>query len=152
MLENPVRKSVPEAILTCRRAGIKVVLTSGDHPRTSLAIARTVGIVLGGTGSGNGQFTSIQMANNEESSKEDVILEESTERTVIFGDREQKNLYTGEDLAKLSDHHLSAFLASSTDLVFARVSPTDKHRLVRLMQQCKQVGSHFFVRFFQLKM
>lgn len=43
--QNPVRLSVPEAIFKCRRAGIKVVMMTGDHPATALSIAKTTGIV-----------------------------------------------------------------------------------------------------------
>jgi calcium-translocating P-type ATPase len=44
-LEDPPRPEVPEAIRKCREAGIRVVMVSGDHPRTALAIAREVGLV-----------------------------------------------------------------------------------------------------------
>jgi len=44
-LEDPPRPEVPEAIRRCREAGIRVILVSGDHPRTARAIAREVGLV-----------------------------------------------------------------------------------------------------------
>ena len=44
-LEDPPRPEVPEAIRRCREAGIRVVMVSGDHPRTARAIAREVGLV-----------------------------------------------------------------------------------------------------------
>ena len=43
-LEDPVRKDVPAAVAACQRAGIRVVMITGDHPRTAAAIARKVGI------------------------------------------------------------------------------------------------------------
>jgi magnesium-transporting ATPase (P-type) len=36
---------VPDAIRRCREAGIKVVMITGDHPHTALAIAREIGLV-----------------------------------------------------------------------------------------------------------
>jgi magnesium-transporting ATPase (P-type) len=36
---------VPEAILKCRQAGIKVIMVTGDHPRTAKAIAQEIGLV-----------------------------------------------------------------------------------------------------------
>jgi calcium-translocating P-type ATPase len=44
-LEDPPRQEVPEAIRKCREAGIRVIMVSGDHPRTARAIAREVGLV-----------------------------------------------------------------------------------------------------------
>jgi P-type Ca2+ transporter type 2C len=42
---DPPRLDIKEAMLTCRRAGIKVVMITGDHPLTALNIAKKVGLV-----------------------------------------------------------------------------------------------------------
>lgn len=47
-LEDPPRPGAMDAIAACRRAGIRPVMVTGDHPLTALAIARQVG--LGGDG------------------------------------------------------------------------------------------------------
>jgi len=47
-LEDPVRPDVPAAIAECRAAGIRVVMITGDHPRTALSIARQAGLVADG--------------------------------------------------------------------------------------------------------
>jgi sodium/potassium-transporting ATPase subunit alpha len=44
-LEDPPRAEVVEALGTCRQAGIKVIMITGDHPRTAVAIAREIGLV-----------------------------------------------------------------------------------------------------------
>jgi Ca2+-transporting ATPase len=41
---DPHRSEVPEAIKTCREAGIRVVMLTGDHPTTAAAISRAVGL------------------------------------------------------------------------------------------------------------
>ena len=43
-LEDPVRPDVPQAIADCQAAGIRVVMMTGDHPVTALAIARQAGL------------------------------------------------------------------------------------------------------------
>jgi magnesium-transporting ATPase (P-type) len=46
--EDPPRTGVRESIESCRRAGIKVAMITGDHPSTALAIANEVGLALPG--------------------------------------------------------------------------------------------------------
>lgn len=46
-IEDPLRKEVPSAIEKCHKAGIDVLLITGDHPDTALAVGRKSGIVSG---------------------------------------------------------------------------------------------------------
>jgi len=43
-MADPVRPEVPEAIARCRRAGIRVVMVTGDHPATAAAVAAKAGL------------------------------------------------------------------------------------------------------------
>ncbi len=42
---DPPRLDIKDAIVSCRKAGIKIVMITGDHPMTALNIAKKVGLV-----------------------------------------------------------------------------------------------------------
>jgi Ca2+-transporting ATPase len=46
-LEDPARTDVPQAIAECRKAGIRVVMVTGDHAVTARSIGRAVGLGTG---------------------------------------------------------------------------------------------------------
>ncbi|MCL4499081.1 MAG: cation-translocating P-type ATPase [Chloroflexi bacterium] len=48
-LVDPPRAEVVDALATCRRAGIRVAMITGDHAATALAIGDEIGLTNGGT-------------------------------------------------------------------------------------------------------
>ena len=49
-MEDPAREDVRSAIAACRRAGIRTVMITGDHPSTAASIASSVGLTERGGG------------------------------------------------------------------------------------------------------
>ena len=45
--EDPPRPEVPAAVQRCRSAGVKIIMVTGDHPHTAVAVAREIGLVRG---------------------------------------------------------------------------------------------------------
>ena len=51
-LHDPPRAEAREAVAKCRAAGIRVVMITGDHPRTAIAIAKELGFADGRSATG----------------------------------------------------------------------------------------------------
>ena len=43
-LSDPIRETVPEAVSECYKAGIRVIMITGDYPITAMNIAREIGL------------------------------------------------------------------------------------------------------------
>jgi len=43
-LSDPIRESIPDAVAECHRAGIRVIMITGDYPVTALSIAKEIGL------------------------------------------------------------------------------------------------------------
>lgn len=43
-LSDPIRETVPEAVRECYKAGIRVIMITGDYPVTAMNIARQIGL------------------------------------------------------------------------------------------------------------
>lgn len=103
-ISDPVREDVPSAVSTCRDAGIKIKVVTGDTSATAVEIARQIGIWP-----------------KEETTKAEEL------RWHI----------TGSDFAALSDEE--AYDRVEDIRVMSRARPTDKQRLVQLLQKHGEV-------------
>ena len=103
-ISDPVREDVPSAVSTCRGAGIKIKVVTGDTSATAIEIARQIGIWP----------------------KEDTIKAEELRWHI-----------TGSDFAALSDEE--AYDRVEDIRVMSRARPTDKQRLVQLLQKHGEV-------------
>lgn len=109
LIEDEIRPLVPEAVHSCLLAGIHVVMLTGDNEVTAASIAQRTGIIPGGF-----QFYA----------PEDAL-------------RENSLVLRGKDLAALSDDMVEELLPKIA--VIARVTPTDKSRLVRIAKHAGHV-------------
>jgi calcium-translocating P-type ATPase len=92
---DPPRPEVAAAVRACQRAGIRIVMVSGDHPLTVEAVARRVGIVRAG---------------------------------------ETATVVPGARLDELDEAGLDGLLAAAGALLFCRVSPEHKMRVVAALR------------------
>ena len=66
-LADPLRAAVPQAVATCKAAGIRVIMITGDHPTTAQAIARAAGLGQGGV------ITGDQLAQLDDAALQDAL-------------------------------------------------------------------------------
>ena len=95
---DPPRKEVIKAVETCHEAGIRVVMITGDHKVTAMAIAKQLHIF-----------------------------------------REGNIVISGQELDEMSDEELDK--AVEKCVVFARVSPSDKLRIIQSLKRCGEVAA-----------
>lgn len=96
---DPPRPEVTDAVRDCHRAGIRIIMVTGDHALTAEAVARRVGIVRG----------------------------------------DSPTVRTGTELDEMTDQELADLLALPAELLFCRVSPEHKMRVVATLQDCGEV-------------
>jgi len=133
---DPARTGVPEAVLKCQDAGIKVIMVTGDHPVTAHAIAKTVNII-GKSEEGNWHMTKQEVAEKHFGGDESKVLRthEDYQAALIPGwklsevekkdENDKKNNGTGSSvvLKNFWDEVLT-----KKSIVFARASPQQKFR------------------------
>jgi len=67
-MEDPPRAGVADAVASCHRAGVRIIVITGDHPLTAAAIARRLGI-------GNGKAPRTVLADQIESMPQAELTE-----------------------------------------------------------------------------
>ncbi len=95
---DPPRKEVIKAVETCHEAGIRVIMITGDHKVTAMAIAKQLHIF-----------------------------------------REGNTVISGSELDDMTDEQLDE--AVKNCVVFARVSPSDKLRIIQSLKRTGEVAA-----------
>lgn len=111
-LEDPPKHGVREAIGKCRKAGIKVMMVTGDHPLTAEAIGRKINLMIGETRDMVAKRTG-----------KDVVHEHEYSAIVIHGDH----------IDSLTDAEWDAIF-NKDEIIFARTSPKHKLEIVKRAQ------------------
>merc|ERR1711992_111119 len=118
---DPPRAAVPDAVLKCRSAGIKVIMVTGDHPITAKAIARSVGIISEGT-----------------ETVEDIAARTGRDVKDINPRDARAAVVHGGELKDLSEKQIDEILMYHTEIVFARTSPQQK---LIIVEGCQRMGA-----------
>uniref|UniRef100_A0A8C2T7H4 Potassium-transporting ATPase alpha chain 1-like n=1 Tax=Coturnix japonica TaxID=93934 RepID=A0A8C2T7H4_COTJA len=118
---DPPRATVPQAVISCRTAGIRVIMVTGDHPITAKAIAASVGIIS------EGSETPDEVAARLRIPIESVQPGQARARVV-----------TGAELAAMTPEALEAALREHPEMVFARTSPQQK---LVIVESCQKLGA-----------
>ncbi|KYN03549.1 Sodium/potassium-transporting ATPase subunit alpha [Cyphomyrmex costatus] len=121
-LQDPPRPGVPEAVHKCRTAGIKVIMVTGDHPVTAMAIAKKVGIIS------EGHETRYERAILQDKSYTQV-----TDSMVDVG----AIVITGAELRNMDTSELDNVIRRYEEIVFARTSPQQK---LLIVESCQRLG------------
>ena len=95
---DPPREEVPHAVSLCKKAGIRIMVITGDHGLTAKAIAKQIGIA-----------------------------------------DEQTPVILGKELDELSDEKLDTLLKGAHSLIFSRVSPENKRRIVDRLKHLGEI-------------
>ena len=109
-IADPIREDVPEAVMECRRAGVQVKVVTGDTVATALEISRQIHL-----------FDDVEYDHSR------PLLEQLDREWYI----------TGPEWAALSDDE--AYQRAAKIRVMSRARPTDKQRLVALLQKRGEV-------------
>merc|ERR1719300_1548501 len=119
---DPPRPGVPDAVLKCQSAGIKVVMVTGDHPVTAKAIAGKVNIIAPGA------ETCVYDPNNKEE-----VMDEKYDAVVVAGHQLQAELNKFEEDRQSVETFWNRVL-NKKNCVFARTSPQQKLLIVTAVQ------------------
>merc|ERR1712215_110105 len=118
---DPPRAAVPDAVMKCRSAGIKVIMVTGDHPITAKAIARSVGIIS---------------ENND--TVEDIAARKGIDVKEVNAREAHAAVIHGGELKDIKEKELDEILMYHNEIVFARTSPQQK---LIIVEGCQRMGA-----------
>ena len=105
---DPAREEAKEAIVTCKKAGIKVVMITGDNDATAKAIAENIGLF-------------------DEVGDFGDLTDEKLRRVVADG------VITGSELESMDEDEFESVVEGIS--IYARMMPQQKVRIVKALQK-----------------
>merc|ERR1711931_100131 len=118
---DPPRAAVPDAVVKCRSAGIKVIMVTGDHTITAKAIARSVGIISEGM-----------------ETVEDIAARNNVPVSEVNPRDARACVVHGGELKDLNEKQIDEILMYHSEIVFARTSPQQK---LIIVEGCQRMGA-----------
>jgi len=118
---DPPRAAVPDAVVKCRSAGIKVIMVTGDHPITAKAIAKSVGIISEGM-----------------ETVEDIAARTNVPVSEVNPREARACVVHGGELKDLTEKQIDEILMYHSEIVFARTSPQQK---LIIVEGCQRMGA-----------
>eukprot|EP00927_Polykrikos_kofoidii_P027257 TRINITY_DN24051_c0_g1_i1.p1 TRINITY_DN24051_c0_g1~~TRINITY_DN24051_c0_g1_i1.p1 ORF type:complete len:1103 (+),score=191.83 TRINITY_DN24051_c0_g1_i1:96-3404(+) len=126
-IEDPPKKGVDTAVLDAKRAGVKVVMVTGDHPDTARAIAARINIL------------DVDEGRDVEggSASETAALQGASDFTVITGASLEGKVPKHDNFSSDDDPSVINWWKKAVQhaRVFARVSPIHKQVIVQAYQK-----------------
>jgi len=92
---DPAKEGVKESVAEAIKAGIRIVMITGDHAITARAIGKDIGLSVDW----------------------------------------EKDIFTGKELKEMDDEKLKSVLKGEHNLIFSRVDPADKLRIVKALEE-----------------
>ncbi len=105
---DPPRKEVKNAVKSCKKAGIKIVMITGDNEETAKSVAKMIGL-----------YEKKPELNNIKNKKLKKMIKDG--------------ILLGEDLEKLEDKEFDSIVDEI--LIYARIKPEQKLRIVEALKR-----------------
>ena len=133
-MEDPPRDGVKEAIQLCHKAGIKVIMVTGDQSLTAASIAYQIGII-----SDIDDTPELIQRRENLPTLEDA---EAKSNTIIIEGTRLQAMLDKDSLMSDDNPNKNSFLRNwimKRDVVFARTSPENKLTIVNACQQLSHI-------------
>lgn len=128
---DPPRPEIPSVVRTCRQAGVRVLMVTGDFALTAEAIARKVGILSPG-GKVDGMPQVWEACQDKDAEPKDSLKDIAVLESGARGESERGLVISGSELPGLTDRAWDIVCGEEwyDAVVFARTTPEQKLRIV----------------------
>ncbi|KAF6760413.1 sodium-potassium ATPase [Ephemerocybe angulata] len=127
-LTDPLKPDIKHTVSTCRKAGIRFFVVTGDHPTTAVSIAGQAGIITDPT-----DVHHVHNLDEETLEKEGTPGSEELTLDLPSVDKPSAIVLTGPELELLTESQIDR-LCKYDEIVFARTTPEQKLRIVNDFQ------------------